>query len=89
MNLQGGFSSVESLRTLLNMVHELDSNWGVLFLSEIDFVQSSSPDYDFDLSPHLTWRHWPGEGSRAMRFVVHARFKHLFRNILWEDRCGA
>ena len=62
-------------------------DWGVIFLSEVDAYRANF--YPNGLSGHSSFRHWPGEGSLAMMFVVRQQFKHAVRSQIWKGRCGA
>ena len=86
INAQGSGGDELGIRALLSMVAEVDQQWAVVFISESDFFAEKNDQ--IDLSPHLTWRHYPGEGSRAMRFVLRRDFTHLFQSIQWQGRCG-
>ena len=64
----------------------MDAKWDVLFFSEADY--HSVWNFDVDVTPHRTERYWPGEGSRALRFIVHSRLDNLRRRITWGGRAG-
>ena len=72
------------------MIYNIEQSfpsWDVLLISESDQVRSTS--FSFDLSPHLSWRHWPGDGSFALRIVVNSRIRHLCPfDARFEGRCG-
>ena len=86
INAQGSGGDDTGIRALLSMVAEVDRDWALVFISESDFF--AKEDVHIDVSPHLTWRHYPGEGSRAMRFVLRDKYVHLFQSIDWQGRCG-
>ena len=60
--------------------------WGVIFLSEVDAVRGSDTN---DYPIHYSSRHWPGEGSFAMKFIVRQCLRQMVRSITWRGRCGA
>ena len=87
VNAQGSGSDALGIRTIINMVEDCCPQWAVLFLSESDFLEST--DDSVDISPHLTWRHWPGHGSRALRWVLRSNVKHLLFSVDWCGRSGS
>ena len=61
--------------------------WHVLYLCEVDARRKGQiANYYPD---HLHVRHWPGEGSLAMEFIVKSSIKHLVHAISWRGRCRA
>ena len=86
VNTQGSGPDELGIRTLLSLVRECCPQWAVIFISESDFLEKAGDSVD--LSPHRTWRHWPGQGSRAMRFVIRNDVKHLFNSVAWMGRSG-
>ena len=86
MNAQGKCGSTAGIQAVLSMVSDLEPQWSVLFIAEADYL--ASWNVDFDISPHRSWRHWDGPGSRALRFVLHRKFAHLFKSCRWDGRCG-
>ena len=63
------------LETIVACVESSFPDWDILFLSEADSFQSSSFEI---LHPKFQiFRHWPGEGSRSMSFVVRGCLRSL------------
>ena len=68
-------NSEASLETIVACVETSFPNWDVLFLSESDSVSSSS--FEISHPRFQIFRHWPGEGSRSMSFVVRSCLRSL------------
>ena len=84
VNAQGSGPDELGIRTIIGLVGECRPQWAVIFISESDFLEKAS--VSVDLSPHRSWRHWPGQGSRAMRWVIRSDVKHLFHSVAWMGR---
>jgi hypothetical protein len=72
---------------LIGVVTSAFPSWHVIFMCEVDAHRTSSQTVMH--SGHMHFRHWPGEGSLPMQFVVKHSVKHLVRNVTWRGRCGA
>ena len=86
INAEGKGGDVSGIRALIHIVSCIEPQWDLIFLSEFDFLSSSN--VSFDIGVHRLFRHWPGEGSRAMSWIVNRRINHLVRSISWDGRCG-
>ena len=86
LNCQGKGGTKTGIQTIISVVNQVCRDWHVLFLSEVDFHED--PNFDIDLSPHWSRRHHPGQGSRAMRFVVNRTVRELYSDISWNGRFG-
>ena len=38
---------------------------------------------------YFSFRHWPGDGSFAMQFIIRHKFRHTVKSVTWRGRCGA
>ena len=72
---------------VIDSVANVLPHWAVIYLSEVDAVRRSLPSNDYPT--HSSFRHWPGEGSYAMMFMVRNSYRTLIRNITWRGRAGA
>ena len=77
----------EGQDAVVELVASVLPDWVVIFLSEVDGVRRHLPPNDYSLHP--SFRHWPGEGSFAMMFVIRKCHKHLVKSVKWRGRCGA
>ena len=87
-NCSGKFSCPTSSEAVLDVVSSSFPDWQILFLTECDYVHSSS----FALSshlPHRLFRHWPGPGSHAFCFVVHASLSNVSCSFRFLNRCAS
>ena len=88
-NAGGGIPCLESLRAFLISVESSCSQWGVIFLSEVDrFLSHDHESSNCLIDGHLVFRHWPGVGSCPMMFVVHRKLAPLYRQVVWSGRAG-
>jgi len=79
--------STEGQCSIIDAVAEVLPKWGLIFLSEVDgFRQNHIPNF---VSPYTSFRHWPGEGSFAMKFVIRHPIRKFVRKVTWRGRCGA
>ena len=60
--------------------------WNVLFVSELD--AHLSHEHKVELEGFCIWRHWPGQGSHAMAFIVPACLQSCASRPVWLGRCG-
>ena len=74
------------IQAIISVADQIDASWDVLFLSEADFL--ATRNFELDVSPHWSRRFWPGEGSRALRLVVHQRLSGFRRHVSWKGRAG-
>ena len=86
MNVGKACGTDEGLRSVIGVVSESVPKWTILFLSEVDRFRDKRPPL---ASYHLTYRHWPGEGSFAMQIIVQSSLRRLVQSIVWCNRCGA
>ena len=77
---QWGFDSA------IGVVTESVPDWTVLFIPEVDAFLDSRLARP---SSHLTFPHWPGEGSFAMQVCIRSAARHLVQDVIWLNRCGA
>ena len=56
--------------------------------SESDVAAQSSSDHNYTCA-HTQYRHHPGKGSRAMRWIIRAHYNRAVRSCVWRGRCGA
>ena len=86
MNVGKACGTDEGLSSAIGVVSESVSKWTVLFLPEVDGFLDSRPSLS---TSHLTFRHWPWEGSFAMQICIRAAAHHLAQDVIWLNRCGA
>jgi len=77
--------STEALEAFLLMISDSHPEWAVVFIQELD--NSAFPG-SACAAAHRVFRHWPGEGSVAMAFVIRDRWRHRLREMRWKGRCG-
>ena len=91
-NAQGRGGSSEGIQSIVDIVGAIDSQWDVLFISECDFYSTEVLDNEHEiaevLAPHRTWRHWPGSGSRSLRFILHSKMVSHLNDMTWCGRVG-
>ena len=73
--------------SVIDVIANVLPAWGVIFLSEVDALRQDLPSNDY--SVHSSFRHWPGEGSFAMMFIVRRCFRRFVKKFRWRGRCGA
>ena len=66
------------------LVSENYPNWHVVFVTEADSIASSS--FETNHTFHKVFRHWPGDGSRAMLFVVRSTLSELGMTVCARNR---
>ena len=89
-NAQMKCSSANLLCTNLDIVSEACPQWDVAFISEFDSLATTS--HTLKLPGFEIFRHWPGDGSHSMAFVLRdrlqsslvPRFTSLNRSIMLE-----
>ena len=67
-NVQMKCSSADLLATNLDIISCAYPNWDIAFISELDAIATTSHELVFP--GYNIFRHWPGEGSHAMAFVL-------------------
>ena len=77
----------EAQDAVLETIADVLPHWSVVFLSEVDAVRHDLPPNDY--FTHPSFRHWPGEGSFAMMFIVRRCYRPFIRSMKWRGRCGA
>lgn len=83
-------SDKHSQCALIDVVSSAESRWHVLYVCEFHAYRASRDPQLHE--GRLQFRHWPGDGSFAMQFIIKNSIKHLvrnFRNVDWRGRCGA
>ena len=86
LNCGKACGSEGALRAAMGAATAAAPAWSLLFLPEVDAFCDQRPPRP---SSHLSYRHWPGEGSFAMQLCVRAPFQHLVQSVVWRNRCGA
>jgi len=72
-----------ALEALVGIIAEASPDWHVAFVSEVDAFL----DHRYSsLRPHSCYRHYPGEGSCAMQFVINRSARHLMRSVDCSDQ---
>ena len=77
-------STEAALDSLIFSVESSFPDWKVLFFTEADAVQSTS--FEVKHERHRVYRHWPGEGSRSMCFVVHSSLSQVSCSSVSQNR---
>ena len=74
------------MQTVIDRVDRSGASWDVLCLTEADFISSTT--FKGDIDEEVSWRWWPGEGSRAMRVIIRPFLKQfLVRKPVFKGRC--
>ena len=68
------------------MVTASNPDWSAVFLPEFD---GYTRDTDPPSSDHFVYRHYPGEGSFAMAWVVNRKFENHLLQVDWYGRAGS
>lgn len=79
-------STIPGLMSTVSIIEESYPQWDIIVLTEADAVASSTFEKHHPL--HRTYRYWPGEGSRAMSFIVHRRFHDVVVRFSNRDRAA-
>ena len=77
-------SSEDGLQACIDVASAAYPDWSVLFLSECDAIASSS--HFIKHSRHRVIRHWPGDGSHAMCFVLRDSLSNLPTRVVPRNR---
>jgi hypothetical protein len=77
------------LLSISSAAQEAVVSWDLLFFSEADFLSSASDNQQIADAcfPHRTWRRYPGAGSRALHFMLNARWRDATCSVTWEGGC--
>lgn len=76
-----------SQMAIIGVITNACPNLGLIFLSEVDFKRSNVRP--FAVMGHRCHRHWPGDGSTPMMFVMNTKLCKYAQPISWRCRCGA
>ena len=86
LNCGKACGSEGKLQAAFGIVMEAVPAWDILFLSEVDGCLDHRPAPN---TSHISYRHWPGEGSFAMLLCIRDSLRHLVQSVIWRNRCGA
>ena len=73
------------IQALLSVISEVQPKWDIVAVTEDNVLPTSALTWDVGCK-HRTLRHWPGDGSRAMRFFPHDLLANLHAKIQWSGR---
>ena len=79
---QNKCNSADGLQALLDVISEMQPKWDIVAFAEADFLGTNALTWDAGCK-HRTFRHWLGDGSRAMR-----RLADLHAKVKWSGRTG-
>ena len=88
VNVGGKLGSKDELRAQCNLATHTAPHWCAMFVSESDVAAQSSNDHNYS-DAHTQYRHHPGKGSRAMRWVIRTHYSKAVQQCVWRGRCGA
>lgn len=90
MNAGRKAGSPEKLEALVAAASETQPGWMALYVSEFDghFGTLHSEEWS-TRAGHSVKRHWPGEGSVSMAWIIRASARRRIRSVLWRGRAGS
>ena len=86
-NAGGSLNCTEALHSFVVQVSIKYPDWVVCCVQELDFVQSSSKEFEL-VDGHKVFRHWPGVGSRPMCMIIHRLYRDFVVRSFWHGRAG-
>ena len=88
VNAGGRCRGIDAIDAIIAKIDECTASWAAVYVSELDHTLNSFSVTEVTYSGHKIYRHWPGEGSFAMAWIVNKNMTNFLKRITWSGRAG-